>query len=231
MYDNYIKFYKSIYKEVAVSSNEISSNPNFCLYVGKVKDYKDIILYDKSGILKQNSNSSKIEIDLKYIYTYGEMETSKANPFSCWSVIRSATQNNYGAFLYDTMLSIAGKSGLIPDRGSVSDDASKVWEYYFKRRKDEFNLIKIDNFKNPETPDKKDDFFVHFPDTGYGDRNYIDYIYYYKNYNKHLKFVKILKDNNTNFIKELSNKGYDSTDFKIELFNAGSTFFSIKYNK
>ena len=51
------------------------------------------------------------------------------------------------------------------------------------------------------------------------------------NYNKHLKFVKVLKQNNLNFIKELSDKGFDTLDFKIELFNSGSTFFSNKYNK
>jgi hypothetical protein len=231
MYNNYLKTYKSIYNEEAVSSNDISSNPYFCLYVGKSKDYKDIVLYDKFGIIKKDSNKSDIKINIDYIYAYGEMETSKHNPFSCWSVIRSVAKNKYGAFLYDTMLSIAGKSGLIPDRGSVSDDASNVWEYYFKKRQSEFNLIKIDNFKNPETPDKRDDAFIHFPNMTYNDRHFIDYVYYYKNYNKHLKFVKILKDNNTKFLKELSDNGYDSTDFKIELFNAGSTFFSNKYNK
>lgn len=231
MYNNYIRTYKCVYSEAAVSPIEISSNPNFCLYIGKEKDYKDIILYDKSGIIKDISTKKDIKIDLKFIYAYGEIETSKYNPYSCWSVIRSATENNYGAFLYDTMLSIAGESGLIADRGSVSEDASKVWEYYFTKRKNEFKLVKIDNFKNPETPDKKDDGFVHYFNTSYDNRHFVDYIYYYKNYNKHLKFVKILKQSNTNFIKELSNKGFDTLDFKIELFNAGATFFSNKYNK
>lgn len=225
-----MKIYKSIYKEAAVSPSEIISNSNFCLFVGKEKSYKDMVLYDKSGIIKDISNKKDIKIDLNFIYAFGEMETSKANPYNCWSVIRSAAVKNYGAFLYDTMLSIAGKFGLIPDRGSVSTDAMNVWKYYFTKRQNEFNLIKIDNFKNPETINKEDDGFVHYPIMKYDNRNFVDYIYYFKNYNKHLKFVKILKQNNMNFIKELSNKGFDTLDFKIELFNSGSTFFSDKYN-
>lgn len=231
MYNNFIKTYKSIYNEAAVSSTEIISNPNFCLYIGKEKSYKDMVLYDKSGIIKNTSTKKDIKINLDFIYAFGEMETSKANPYDCWSVIRSAAVKNYGAFLYDTMLSISGQFGLMPDRGSVSTEAMNVWEYYFTKRQNEFNLVKIDNFKSPETPEKKDDSFVHYPIMKYDNRNFIDYVYYFKNYNKHLKFVKVLKQNNVNFIKELSNKGFDTLDFKIQLFNSGSTFFSNKYNK
>jgi hypothetical protein len=67
MYNNYLKTYKSIYNEEAVSSNDISSNPYFCLYVGKSKDYKDIVLYDKFGIIKKDSNKSDIKINIDYI--------------------------------------------------------------------------------------------------------------------------------------------------------------------
>lgn len=225
-----MKIYKSIYKEAAVSPSEIISNPNFCLFIGKEKSYKDMVLYDKSGIIKDISSKKNIKIDLNFIYAFGEMETSKANPYNCWSVIRSAAVKNYGAFLYDTMLSIAGEFGLMPDRGSVSKDAMNVWEYYFTKRQNEFKLIKIDNFKDPETIDKKDDSFVHYPIMKYDNRNFVDYIYYFKNYNKHLKFVKILKQNNMSFIKELSSKGFNTLDFKLELLNNGATFFSDKYN-
>lgn len=226
---DYLKLYKSVYKEEAVPVSQISSDLRFCLHIGKGKDYKDIILYDKTKVINDINNTKNL-INIDSIYCFGEIETSKANPYSCWSVIRSAAIKNYGAFLYDTMLSISGESGLIPDRGSVSKSARNVWEFYFYKRTSEFNLIKIDNFSKPETIDKKDDAFVHYPNTGYDNRDILDYIYYYKNYKKHLKLIKSLKDNHSVFLKQLSSKGVSPSDFKISLFNTGADFFSKYYN-
>lgn len=228
----YLKYYKSIYKEDAISVSQISSNENFCLMLNNSKDYKDLVFYDKSKILENTLKKNAIDIPITSIYSFGEMESSKYNPYDCWSVIRSAAVKGYGAFLYDTLLSLAGKQGLMPDRGSVSDDARNVWEFYFYRRKNEFTkIIKIDNYLKPETIDKQDDGNVHYKYGGYDNRDVIDHIYYFKNYNAHLKNVKKLKDNNTKFLKELSDLGYDPSDFKIELYNKGSEFFSKMYRK
>jgi len=226
---DYLKLYKSVYKEEAISTSQITSDSRFCLYIGKEKDYKDVILYDKTKVINDINNVKNL-VNIDSIYCFGEMETSKANPYNCWSVIRSAAINKFGPFLYDTMLSIAGKNGLIPDRGSVSKSARNIWEFYFYKRSSEFNLIKIDNFKKPETIDKKDDGFVHYPNKEYDNRDIIDYIYYYKDYNKHLKFMKVLKNNHSIFLKQLSSQGVSPLDFKISLFNVGADFFSKYYN-
>lgn len=216
--------YKSIYSEEAISGSAIAMDDKFCLLVKK-SDSTEIVLYDKTLI---NNPSEMYSSNEPAIYCFGEMETSSANPYECWSVVMSAALNKFGPFLYDTMLSIAGEKGLIPDRGSVSDQARNIWEYYFTRRQNQFRLVKIDNFKNPETKDQSDDGWVHNVSKRYADRDLIDYIYYYKNYKPHLKIIKKLKDNHINFIKE---SGFDKIYLEVSLIRASSQFFSTHYNE
>lgn len=221
-----MKRYKSIYFEDAISGSEIVSNDKFCLLI-KTSDTKEIVLYDKTRIIRDPEGIVNMCND-RAIYCYGEMETSPANPHECWSVVMSAAVNKFGPFLYDTMLSIAGEQGLIPDRGSVSEEARKIWEYYFTRRKDQFKLVKIDDYQNPETEDKNDDGWVHHIFKRYANRDLIDHIYYYNNYKSHLKIVKKLKENHTSFI---SQSKLNKKNFEISVVRAGNIFFSNNYNK
>ena len=51
-------------------------------------------------------------------------------------VISSAAEKGYGPLLYDIGLSLMYPEALMSDRGSVSGTARKVWDYYFRNRKD-----------------------------------------------------------------------------------------------
>jgi hypothetical protein len=42
----------------------------------------------------------------------------------------------FGPMLYDIVMELTGDAGLMSDRGSVSAEASKVWEYYLNSRPD-----------------------------------------------------------------------------------------------
>ncbi len=70
----------------------------------------------------------------------------------------SISKTKMGPVVYEYALSIA-KTGLFPDRGSVSPEAKKVWDKYFKRK--DVNKKSFDDINNPKTPDPQDDCFMY----------------------------------------------------------------------
>ena len=55
----------------------------------------------------------------------------------------------------------------IADRGSVSDLAAVLREYYFKNRSFEIESLRLDNENRPVTPTRSDDTITHTPQGGY----------------------------------------------------------------
>lgn len=55
----------------------------------------------------------------------------------------------------------------IADRGSVSDPAASLREYYFKNRSFEIESLRLDNENQPVTPTRSDDTVTHAPKGGY----------------------------------------------------------------
>lgn len=57
-----------------------------------------------------------------------------------WEVIDSAARKGYGPLLYDLAMEVVvdriGDMGIMCDRTTVSDEARRVWDYYFVRRED-----------------------------------------------------------------------------------------------
>jgi len=53
-----------------------------------------------------------------------------------WVVTNSYARGGWGPFLYDLAMDFAGDFGLLPDRGEVSADALRIWDYYYRRRRD-----------------------------------------------------------------------------------------------
>jgi len=73
----------------------------------------------------------------------GFIGLARVNKYSCGPVFDingSAAQRGYGPLIYDLALSAAYYTpdilGLIPDRDSVSDDATSIWNFYYDRRSD-----------------------------------------------------------------------------------------------
>ena len=67
------------------------------------------------------------------------------------------TASGYGPLLYDIAIEIASEygSGLVADRGSVSQSAEKVWRFYQDNRGD-VQKFQCDNEDNYLTPDEED---------------------------------------------------------------------------
>jgi len=68
----------------------------------------------------------------------------------------SATQG-WGPLLYDLAMELATETagGLIADRGSVSEEARAVWDYYLANRGDTTG-IQLDDLNNTLTPEDED---------------------------------------------------------------------------
>lgn len=58
------------------------------------------------------------------------------NPANTYTVKASAAEQGWGPLLYDIVMSIIRPKWLIADRGSISDAALSVWEFYLKNRTD-----------------------------------------------------------------------------------------------
>jgi len=72
-----------------------------------------------------------------------------------WVVNFSQATEGWGPMLYDVAMEVAGESGLIADRNSLSDEAFAVWEYYMKNRSD-VKKKQLDDMNNTLTQDEED---------------------------------------------------------------------------
>jgi len=74
-----------------------------------------------------------------------------------WMVGGAAANHGWGPLLYDVAIEWATKNGggLISDRGSVSDDAQGVWNYYMHSR-DDVTAHQLDDLANTRTPTEDD---------------------------------------------------------------------------
>jgi len=73
-----------------------------------------------------------------------------------WEITRSKSKiDGMGPLLYDLMIDLVSPDPLTSDRGSVSADAKRVWDYYMSRRPD-IESIPLDNRRNERTPEPDD---------------------------------------------------------------------------
>lgn len=70
-----------------------------------------------------------------------------------YHVSHSQAAEGFGPLLYDVAIEFTG--GLVPDRTQVSDEAKRVWAYYYNNRSD-VNKEQLDDLRNSLTPEKED---------------------------------------------------------------------------
>ena len=70
---------------------------------------------------------------------------------------RSYAASGWGPLLYDVAIEWATQNagGLIADRGTVSDEAQRVWSYY-ERNRDDVTAHQLDDLENTLTPEDED---------------------------------------------------------------------------
>lgn len=86
---------------------------------------------------------------------WGHMEIGKVpkdrygNCLDSWMVRNSKAKKGFGPMLYDLAVEYATDkgSGLISDRGTVSNKARGVWEFYLENR-DDVEIVQLDDLKD-----------------------------------------------------------------------------------
>ena len=73
-----------------------------------------------------------------------------------WAIAYSHSRiDGLGPLMYDLMIDVISPNPLAPDRGVVSRDAKRVWDYYLTRR-DDIEAIQLDDLDNTLTPEEDD---------------------------------------------------------------------------
>jgi hypothetical protein len=116
-----------------------------------------------TGIRIQRLGTDRVEIsyvsdnpdsDIK-----GEIIIARpSNPCgNAWAMQWANASDGWGPLLYDIAIEWASwkGGGLIPDRGTVSRDARKIWEYYLNNRPD-VQVHQLDDLENTLTPESED---------------------------------------------------------------------------
>ena len=73
-----------------------------------------------------------------------------------WSIVSSQSRiEGLGPLMYDLLMDVVSPHPLAPDRGVVSKDAKRVWDYYLSRRSD-IESVQLDDQVNSLTDDPED---------------------------------------------------------------------------
>ena len=114
------------------------------LYVDGDGQYKVIILYSPEEYKNYDSFVEEV--------IFGRLTITYNESAQAWEVSTSVAQENYGPTLYDIAMSMIYPMPLISDRVDVTPDARNVWDFYFRNRKKEFDIIPIKNKKDMFLP-------------------------------------------------------------------------------
>ena len=108
---------------------------------------KQIFLANQTGNL-----SNELDGVVTMVYSGGPGE---GDCLYAYMVNFSRADEGWGPLLYDVAMEVAGESGLIADRDSLTAEAFAVWEYYMKSRSD-VKKKQLDDMNNTLTQDEED---------------------------------------------------------------------------
>jgi hypothetical protein len=113
---------------------------------------KDKDLFVKLVNLDNSSNTNNVffrrvlDNDFKLTEDDVNVKDDLGNKRDAWQVMWSEAAGGYGPLLYEVGIEVIScdlNGAVMSDRGSVSDDARKVWDRYKKRAESEFNLTAV----------------------------------------------------------------------------------------
>jgi hypothetical protein len=113
-------------------------------------DLTEAILYSAYAVMRLRPFNSSL------YRNYSNSSRQQVGPCNnAWEVIRLASrERGYGWRINQLVMSVA-KNGTFPDRNSISTDAQKMYTSSAARKS--YNVSKLDNIENPQTPDPSDD--------------------------------------------------------------------------
>lgn len=188
-------------EEQAVSTYQASAR-GLAIFIAKPTNARDIILYNPGRYPDEG-------------FIMGIINTEYNGDCGAWEVLTVAAIKGYGPLLYDIAFSMSGRRGLMADRNTVSPSALRVWEYYFSRRKEEFDII-------PLEPDCESDNKLHKLTHPEGPLNF-------RYVPKAPMDISGLELNHKRFLEDLEPNERGRAITAIE--NGGYDFFRTKYNQ
>jgi hypothetical protein len=113
-------------------------------------DLIDAILYSTYSVMRLRPFNSSLT------RSYSNTDRNKVGPCNnAWEVTRLASkERGYGWRINQLVMSVA-TNGTFPDRNSISTDAQHMYTSSATRKS--YNVSKLDNIENPQTPDPSDD--------------------------------------------------------------------------
>lgn len=113
----------------------------------KEKDlFVKLINLDNSSATNNVFFRRVLDNDFKLTEDDVNVKDDLGNRRDAWQVLWSEAGGGYGPLLYEIGIEVIScdlNGAVMSDRGSVSDDARKVWERYKKRAGSEFNLVAV----------------------------------------------------------------------------------------
>jgi hypothetical protein len=101
---------------------------------------KNVGIEITKGFLGDSFTIQFISLDDKELDFNGMVDvvkpTDKGDCLGAYMISFSRAPKGFGPLLYDIALEYAGKNGIVPDRANVSDQALKIWNYYYNNRSD-----------------------------------------------------------------------------------------------
>ena len=97
-----------------------------------------------------------------YVNTDAKRDTvSDGKCLNAWEIelANVSGSSGMGPLLYDIVMELSGRNGLMPDRDEVSAEARSVWEFYLRNRPD-IEVMQLDSADSEETPDVPGDFLT-----------------------------------------------------------------------
>jgi len=99
-----------------------------------------------------------------YLYVNTDAKRDMVNDGKClnaWEIELANVSggSGMGPLLYDIVMELSGRNGLMPDRDEVSAEARSVWEFYLRNRPD-IEVMQLDSVESDETPDIPGDFLT-----------------------------------------------------------------------
>ena len=96
-----------------------------------------------SGPISKFFDNLSSNLDAWLVGFIGLAPVTEHNCGNVFDISGSAAQKGYGPLIYDLALSATfytDKVGIIPDRTSITDDATVIWDFYYDRRDDIYTI-------------------------------------------------------------------------------------------
>lgn len=146
----------------AIKTLDDLNNQNYGLFTVIKGDFFYIVCYDYNLLIDYYKSEKDFNSPILFfgkILNRGSDLLNRQSPHGAAIVgLTAASQRVSGSnTLYPILTYFNNNKKIIPDRGSVSDDAEWVWRSFFNGKKALKKTIPIDDYRDPITPTKEDD--------------------------------------------------------------------------